>query len=188
MNNSSTLRYLFPHQETSKTAQGQVIWLYGLSGAGKSTIAHAAKNKLLSSNKKCFVLDGDDLRTGLNSDLGFSDHDRQENLRRAGEVARLLSYTTDIVICTFITPFNDIRGVIHGIMQGQSYKEVFIDTPLSECERRDVKGLYKKARQGLIKDFTGIDSPFEKPISPDLVISTREKSIDMCADELLKLI
>lgn len=188
MNKPSALRYLFPHQETNKKTQGQVIWLYGLSGAGKSTIAHAVKNKLLNNNKKCFVLDGDDLRTGLNSDLGFSDRDRQENLRRAGEVARLLSYTTDIVICTFITPFNDTRAIIYKIMQGQTYKEVYIDTPLEECERRDVKGLYKKARQGIIKDFTGIDSPFEKPISPDLVISTHDKSVEACADELLELI
>lgn len=134
----------------------------------------------------CFILDGDNLRTGLNSDLGFSERDREENLRRASEAAKLISQTCDVVICTFITPFNTTRNRIQEIMKNNKFFDFFISTPLFECERRDVKGLYRKARNGEIKHFTGIGSPFDKPNNTANIIHTYQNSVTKCAQEILK--
>jgi adenylylsulfate kinase len=169
--------------EQSKLS-GKVIWLFGLSGAGKSTIAAEMANILRDSGSTVFILDGDDLRGGLNSDLGFSDSDREENIRRAAEVAKLLAKANEYVICTFITPFTQTRSAIEAIMEDQDFSSIFIDTELSVCEKRDVKGLYKKARKGEIKDFTGISAPFESPKCPNIEIKTALQSVEESVEEL----
>lgn len=178
---------LFPSSDSQSPSQGKIIWLYGLSGAGKSTIAYRTQDILKSYNKSVFILDGDDLRTGLNSDLGFTDEDRKENIRRAAETALLLSRTCDIVICTFITPKHAYRELVESILKSQSYHSVCINTPLSECEKRDTKGLYKKARSGEVGHFTGISSPYDFPKKCGKVIDTINNCTDECAYELIQL-
>lgn len=157
--------------------RGKVIWMVGLSGSGKSTLARAAENILHQQRKVTMLLDGDNLRTGVNNNLGFSQGDRTENIRRAAEVAQLFANCGLITICSLISPTERIRSMAQEII-GDNYFEVFIDCPLEVCEQRDVKGLYAKARRGEIPDFTGISSPFDAPQSPDLRIPTHQQSLE----------
>jgi adenylyl-sulfate kinase len=149
-----------------------VVWLTGLSGSGKTTIGIEVERKLIQASYHAYLLDGDSLRTGLNSDLGFSMEDRNENIRRAGEICKLMTGAGLIVITTFISPLRSQRNAIRSQFEKNQFIEVFVDTPLQICEERDVKGLYKKARAGELKNFTGIDSPYEEPLSPEFIIKT----------------
>ena len=163
-----------------------VLWFTGLSGSGKSTVANAVDLMLHQLSAKTYVLDGDNIRHGLNGDLGFSDKDRVENIRRIGEVAKLFVDSGLLVSSAFISPFVADREMVRKqLLEGQ-FIEVFVDTPLSICESRDPKGLYKKARAGEIKNFTGIDSAYEVPASPEVHIKTAEKSIEECAKQVVE--
>ncbi|WP_420136311.1 sulfate adenylyltransferase subunit CysN [Sphingomonas sp.] len=162
-----------------------VLWFTGLSGAGKSTIANLVEKKLARMNRHTFLLDGDNVRHGLNRDLGFTDADRIENIRRVGEVARLMSDAGLIVITAFISPFRAEREMVRQMLPDGEFIEIFIDTPLAEAERRDVKGLYAKARAGALKNFTGIDSPYEAPEKAELRIDTTSQSPEQAADHIV---
>ena len=162
--------------------QGLVIWFTGLSGSGKSTIANALERKLFEEGKVTMLLDGDNVRTGICNNLGFSIDDRKENIRRIAEVAKLFKENGQIVLCSFVSPTEDIRTLAKNIIGASDFKEIFVATSLEECEKRDVKGLYKKARLGLIKEFSGIDSPFEIPEKPDIKIETENNSVESCVD------
>ena len=161
-----------------------VIWLTGLSGSGKSTIANQLAADLHHLGHLTYILDGDNIRIGLNKDLGFSDDDRRENIRRIAEVAKLISDSGVIVITAFISPFRDERENAKSIIGEENFIEIFVDTPLTLCEERDPKGLYKKARAGQIKQFTGIDSPYESPVKPTLTINTDGKSPQESSTEI----
>src|SRR6187401_394938 len=163
---------------------GKVFWFTGLSGSGKSTLAIALEKKLFEQGFHVVVLDGDNIRTGINNNLGFSEEDRTENIRRIAEIAKLFVANGQICIVSFISPMIVMRQQAKDIIGESDFVEVFIDTPLEECEARDVKGLYKKARAGEIPDFTGINAPYEPPLSPDVHIKTQGKSIDESLDEL----
>lgn len=167
---------------------GSVFWLTGLSGAGKTTVANIVHRHLVSLNLRSFVLDGDVVRGGLSKDLGFADEDRLENCRRIAEVAKLLADENFIVIVSCISPFKNDREFVHRLFDRGGFFEVYVQCPISICESRDVKGLYKKARLGLIPKFTGISSPYEVPDSPDFVVATDHNTADDSADELLKFI
>ncbi|TKI24433.1 adenylyl-sulfate kinase [Bacillus pumilus] len=153
-----------------------IIWLTGLSGSGKSTIANGAARELFEQGYQVTVLDGDNVRHGLNKDLGFSDDDRKENIRRIGEVAKLFVEQGTIVITAFISPFQEDRRIVRQLVEAGEFHEVFVKCDLNVCEERDPKGLYKKARNGEIPFFTGIDSPYEEPAAPELVLDTGELS------------
>ena len=168
--------------------KGQVLWLTGLSGSGKSTIANALEKQLYAEGKKTYVLDGDNIRHGLNKDLGFTDKDRVENIRRVAEVAKLMCDAGLIVITAFISPFRTEREMARSLFQSDEFKEIFISTPLKIAEQRDPKGLYKKARSGEIPNFTGINSPYEKPIKPELTIDTSKTSITQSVKKILEII
>lgn len=159
-----------------------VLWFTGLSGSGKSTVANAVESKLLSLGKHSYLLDGDNVRHGLNKDLGFSDSDRIENIRRIGEVAKLFVDSGSIVLTAFISPFVSDRDQARNLVEKGQFLEVFVDTPLEVCEQRDPKGLYKKARAGEIKNFTGIDSSYEAPSNPEIHVETAGKTVEECAD------
>lgn len=169
-----------------KNQQPAVLWLTGLSGAGKSTIANLVEKKLAHMNRHTFLLDGDNVRHGLNRDLGFTDADRVENIRRVGEVARLMTDAGLIVVTAFISPFRSERQMVRGMIPEGEFFEIFVDTPLEEAERRDVKGLYKKARAGQLKNFTGIDSPYEAPENPEIRIDTTAMTPEEAADAIVK--
>jgi len=147
-----------------------IVWFTGLSASGKSTLANALEVELHNQGYKTYLLDGDNLRTGLNSDLGFSQEDREENIRRVAHLSQILLDAGLIVITAFISPFKKDREYARSLVSDDEFVEVFVDTPLEVCEKRDPKGLYKKARAGEIKDFTGIDSVYEKPINPEIVL------------------
>lgn len=168
-----------------KNQKPAVVWLTGLSGSGKSTIGNILEKKLARMNRHTFLLDGDNVRHGLNKDLGFTETDRIENIRRVGEVAKLMTDAGLIVITAFISPFRLERDMVRGMMQPGEFIEVFVDTPLEEAERRDVKGLYAKARGGQLKNFTGIDSPYEEPQAPEIRIDTTEMSAAEAADLII---
>jgi len=168
-----------------KNQKPAVVWLTGLSGSGKSTIGNILEKKLARMNRHTFLLDGDNVRHGLNKDLGFTETDRIENIRRVGEVAKLMTDAGLIVITAFISPFRSERDMVRGMMQPGEFIEVFVDTPLEEAERRDVKGLYAKARGGQLKNFTGIDSPYEEPHSPEIRIDTTQMSAAEAADLII---
>ena len=168
--------------------KGQVLWLTGLSGSGKSTIANALEKELYTQGKKTYILDGDNVRHGLNKDLGFTDKDRIENIRRVAEVAKLMCDAGLIVITAFISPFRSEREMARSLFQENDFKEIYISTPLKVAEKRDPKGLYKKARQGKIPNFTGIDSPYEIPTKPDLEINTSKITIEESVQKILKII
>ena len=161
------------------------LWMTGLSGAGKSTIANALELELNKKGKHTYILDGDNLRHGLNSDLGFSESDRNENVRRAAEAAQLMVDAGLIVIVGLISPFKKERDWARNLFKDNQFKEIYISTSLQECEDRDVKGLYEKARLGEVKDFTGIDSPYEVPDNPDVIIDTENKTVDECVHMIL---
>lgn len=175
-------------QELLLNQKGKVLWFTGLSGSGKSTIAEGLERKLYAEGYFVKVLDGDNIRSGINKNLGFSLEDRKENIRRIAEVAKLFLDSGVIVLCSFVSPTRDIRALAKSIIGEKDFKEVFVDTPIEVCESRDVKGLYKKARAGEIKGFTGIDSPFEVPKNPTLVLKTENKSVEDCVSEALQLI
>jgi len=152
--------------------KGIVIWFTGLSGSGKSTLAHALENKLFKEKKLSFVLDGDNIRHGLNKNLGFSPEDREENIRRIGEVAKLFSDAGIITMTAFISPYRKDRDKARNILRKGEFIEVFLKVPLETAEKRDPKGLYKKARRGEIQEFTGISAPYEEPLNPEIIIDT----------------
>ncbi|MEI9920389.1 MAG: adenylyl-sulfate kinase [Bacteroidota bacterium] len=162
-----------------------VIWFTGLSGSGKTTLATLLGQHLVQLNYKCCLLDGDAIRKGLNKDLGFSDADRRENIRRIAEVSKLMIDSGLVVLAAFVSPFEADRKMAREII-GEKFFEVFVDCPLEICEQRDVKGLYKKVRAGEISNFTGIDSPYERPTSPDLVVPTSKLNTDESLKVLLK--
>jgi bifunctional enzyme CysN/CysC len=174
------------HHANLKNQKPAVLWMTGLSGSGKSTIANAVEKKLAQMNRHTFLLDGDNVRHGLNKDLGFIDVDRIENIRRVGEVAKLMTDAGLIVITAFISPFRSERQMVRDMMATGEFVEVFIDTPLSVAEERDVKGLYAKARLGQLKNFTGIDSPYEAPKNPEIYIDTTIITIEQAAEEIIK--
>jgi bifunctional enzyme CysN/CysC len=162
-----------------------VIWFTGLSGAGKSTIANILDQKLFAMAHHTMLLDGDNVRHGLNKDLGFTETDRVENIRRVGEVAKLMVEAGLIVICSFISPYKAERDMVRNLVGEGQFIEVFVDTPIDECERRDPKGLYLKAKSGKIKDFTGIDAPYEAPNAPDVHLRTPDQQPDQLADQVV---
>ena len=162
-----------------------IIWLTGLSGAGKSSIADLLEEKLNKQGKHTFLLDGDNLRHTLNQDLGFSDYDRNENIRRIGHVGKLMVDAGLIVIASFISPFEKQRKLTRELFEKDEYIEVFLNTPLEVCEQRDPKGLYKKARSGLLKDFTGIDSAYEKPENPEITLDGEKYTADELSDKII---
>lgn len=166
-------------------AAARCVWLTGLSGAGKSTLAERLAERLNAQGRPCTVLDGDRLRTGLCSDLGFSAGDRAENMRRVGEVARLMVDAGLFTIVSLISPFRAQRDAVRQRFRPGEFIEVHVDTPLAECARRDVKGLYARAYRGEIKDFTGIDSPYEAPLAPELRLPAGQWSVEACTDQLL---
>ena len=158
-----------------------VLWFTGLSGAGKSTIANLAERELVRMKRHTFLLDGDNVRLGLNKDLGFTEAGRIENIRRVGEVAKLMTDAGLIVLAAFISPFRAERKLVRDMMNTGEFLEIFVDTPLAVAEARDVKGLYKKARAGQLKNFTGIDSPYEPPLEPDILIDTTKMTAEEAA-------
>lgn len=162
-----------------------VLWFTGLSGSGKSSIANAVSSELYRRGINENVLDGDNIRHGLNRDLGFSDHDRTENIRRIGEVAKLFVDGGAIVTTAFISPFRDDRDQVRSLFEEEEFIEVFVSCPLEECERRDPKQLYVKARRGEIKDFTGINSPYEEPENPEIIIRSELLSVEEAVAEIL---
>ena len=176
------------HHANLKNQKPAVLWMTGLSGSGKSTIANAVEKKLARMNRHTFLLDGDNVRHGLNKDLGFTDADRIENIRRVGEVAKLMTDAGLIVITAFISPFRSERDMVRNMMQPGEFVEVHIDTPLSVAEKRDVKGLYAKARAGDLKNFTGIDSPYEAPETPEIRIDTTAMTIEQAADQIIEFL
>lgn len=165
-----------------------MIWFTGLSGSGKSTIAIALERELQKRGLLCRILDGDNIRSGINNNLGFSEEDRVENIRRIAEIGKLFVDTGIITIAAFISPNNDLREMAANIIGKENFLEIFVSTPIEECERRDVKGLYAKARRGEIKNFTGISAPFEAPENPALSIDTSKLSVEESVNKLLKLI
>lgn len=164
---------------------GKVLWLTGLSGAGKSTIASHLAAKLLERDIYVIILDGDNIRKGLCKDLGFTQEDRSENIRRVAEVCKLFSSINVTVVSSFISPTNECRNMAKEII-GEQFKEIFVSCPLEVCEERDVKGLYKKARAGEIPNFTGISSKFDVPENPDIIVDTNLYNVDECVDEIIK--
>ncbi len=162
-----------------------VLWFTGLSGAGKSTLANAVDAELYKRDRHTYLLDGDNVRHGLNKELGFSDEDRIENIRRIGEVSKLFVDSGLIVLSAFISPFRSDRQMVRELVKVGQFIEVFVATPLSVCEERDPKGLYKKAREGNIKNFTGIDSPYEEPESPEICVNTAELGIPESVSQVM---
>ncbi len=168
-----------------KGHKGAVLWFTGLSACGKSTVANAVDHKLHQRGKHSFVLDGDNIRMGLNKNLGFSAEDRAENIRRIGEVAKLFASSGSIALTAFISPYRADRDKVREIMPAGEFVEIYVDASLETCEKRDPKGLYKKARAGEIKNFTGISDPYEAPEKPELVLDSNTKSIEQLADEVI---
>ncbi|WP_044894946.1 adenylyl-sulfate kinase [Bacillus alveayuensis] len=162
-----------------------ILWFTGLSGSGKSTIANAVSKRLFELGIQNYVLDGDNIRHGLNKDLGFSAEDRTENIRRIGEVAKLFVDSGQFVLTAFISPFAQDRELVRQLVENDEFIEIYVKCPLDECEKRDPKGLYKKARNGEIRDFTGIDSPYEEPVSPELTIETHLYSAEECVNQVI---
>jgi bifunctional enzyme CysN/CysC len=181
--------------EVTKSARAKIkhqeprcLWFTGLSGSGKSTIANLLEKRLHANGKHTYTLDGDNVRHGLNRDLGFTEPDRVENIRRVAEVAKLLVDAGLIVIVAFISPFRAERQMARDLFNPGEFIEVFVNTPLDECERRDVKGLYAKARRGELKNFTGIDSIYEPPQSPEVHLQTVDMKPDFCVDQIVRLL
>lgn len=165
-----------------------LIWFTGLSGSGKSTIANALEQALYNQGVHTYTLDGDNVRKGINSNLSFSPEDRTENIRRIGEISNLMIDAGLVVLASFVSPYRKDRENVRSIVGYNNFVEIFVDTPIEECERRDVKGLYAKARNGEIKDFTGVNAPYEPPIAPQIVIDTTKTSIDDLVTEILESI
>jgi adenylylsulfate kinase len=193
-NNSNNIYPIFDKMMTREDKEsllkqrGVMIWFTGLSGSGKSTIAVALERELHDRGFLCRILDGDNIRSGINSNLFFSDEDRTENIRRIAEIGRLFVDTGIVTLAAFISPNDDLRHLAERIIGKDDFMEVYISTPLEECERRDVKGLYAKARRGEIKDFTGVSAPFEVPKDPALSLDTTNISVQESVDKILELI
>lgn len=166
----------------------KLIWFTGLSGSGKSTLANAVESSLFEAGFHTYLLDGDNVRTGLNNDLGFSDKDRIENIRRISEVSKLMMDSGAIVLSAFISPFQKDREMITQLVGEDNFIEIFVDCPIEVCEARDVKGLYAKARKGIIKNFTGIDSPYEKPINPFIHIHSDKEELISSVERIVKAV
>ena len=172
----------------SNNHQSVVLWFTGLSGSGKSTLAHVLEEKLFNKGCKTLVLDGDNVRHGLNSNLDFSDDDRKENIRRIGEVAKLMLESGLIVMTAFISPFREDRAAVRNLISNSDFIEIYCKASLKTCEERDVKGLYKRARSGEIKNYTGIDSPYEAPENPELIIDTDKETLDESVSKIYSLL
>ena len=168
--------------------RGIMVWFTGLSGSGKSTVAWGVERELHRQGILCRILDGDNIRTGINNNLGFSAEDRRENIRRIAEVGKLFVQTGIVTLACFVSPTNDIRQLARDIIGADDFLEVYVSTPIEECERRDVKGLYARARRGEVKDFTGISAPFEAPLYPSLSIDTSRLSLEDCLQKVVQLI
>ena len=168
--------------------RGVMIWFTGLSGSGKSTIALGVERELHQRGLLCRILDGDNIRTGINAGLGFSAEDRHENIRRIAEVGKLFVETGVITLAAFVSPTNEYRQLARDIIGAEDFLEIYVSTPLEECERRDVKGLYARARRGEVKDFTGISAPFEAPEHPALCIDTSRQPLETSVRQVLELI
>ena len=165
--------------------KGATVWLTGLSGSGKSTIAVELEKRLAERGVRAYILDGDNVRHGLNKNLGFSPEDRTENIRRIGEVAKLFTDAGMVAITAFISPYRADRDQVRALMKPGDFIEIFVECPVEVCEQRDVKGLYKKARAGEIKEFTGISAPYEAPTSPELTIKSHEMTVDAAVAKVL---
>jgi adenylylsulfate kinase len=189
-------KYIIPqHYQISKKDRQQLngqnsflIWFTGLSGSGKSTIANALETKLFENNVKTYSLDGDNIRNGLNKDLNFSPEDRTENIRRIAEISNLFIDAGIVVLAAFVSPYIKDRAHIKDIVGADNFVEVFVNTSLEECEKRDVKGLYKKARAGEIRNMTGIDAPYEPPINPDIEVQTEELDVKDSVNKIMNMI
>ncbi|WP_321348189.1 adenylyl-sulfate kinase [uncultured Draconibacterium sp.] len=168
--------------------KAKVIWFTGLSGSGKTTVSSALEKKLFEMGYFTQLLDGDNIRSGINNNLGFSQDDRLENIRRIAEVSKLIMNCGVIVLCAFISPTDKIRNMAKNIIGEDDFIEVFVDTPIEECEQRDVKGLYEKARKGIIKDFTGVSAPFDKPADANVVIDTSVVPLDESVEKIFEVI
>ncbi|OXS60154.1 adenylyl-sulfate kinase [Rossellomorea vietnamensis] len=166
--------------------QSFILWFTGLSASGKSTVANALAASLFNQGKQVYVLDGDNVRHGLNQDLGFNEDDRKENIRRIGEVSKLFIDSGQIVLTAFISPFRKDRDVVRSLVGPEEFLEIYVHCSLEECEKRDPKGLYKKARKKEITHFTGISAPYEEPENPEIVLDTEKNSIEQCVERLLK--
>ena len=168
--------------------RGIMIWMTGLSGSGKSTVAIGVERKLHRRGILCRILDGDNIRAGINSNLGFSEEDRRENIRRIAEIGKLFVDTGIVTIACFVSPTTELREMARQIIGEKDFREVYIATPIEECERRDVKGLYARARRGEVKDFTGISAPFEAPTHPDLSLDTSQMTLKQEVDAVVELV
>lgn len=166
--------------------EGKIVWFTGLSASGKSTIANAFSRRLFDLNRQVYVLDGDNIRQGLNSDLGFGDEARKENIRRIGEVAKLFIDSGQYVLTAFISPFREDRQTVRDLVGEGEFVEVYVKCSIEACEERDPKGLYKKARKQEIPSFTGISSPYEEPLNPEIVLNSEKYSVEECVEQLLK--
>lgn len=188
------MNYIYPtktkvnreQREALLKQQSVLIWFTGLSGSGKSTLAIQLEAELYARGYKTYLLDGDNMRSGLNKDLSFTDEGREENIRRIGEVSKLFLDAGFVVLSAFISPFRADRDQVRSIVGSENHIEVFVDCPIEVCEERDVKGLYKKARAGVIKNFTGIDSPYERPENPDISIHSDQLSVSDAINTLLE--
>lgn len=188
--------HIIPHQHFIKREdreklnghKGLLLWFTGLSGSGKSTVAGLLERELHARGKSTYILDGDNIRSGLNSDLNFSEKSRTENIRRIGEVAKLFTDAGIITLSAFISPFKSDREKVKNTVGADNYVEIFVDCPLEVCEKRDVKGLYAKARAGEIPDFTGISSPFESPENPEIRIETHKNEPEECVKQIINSI
>jgi len=176
------------HRETLNNHKSVILWFTGLSGAGKSTLAHAVEERLHQMACRTFVLDGDNVRHGLCGDLGFSEEDRKENIRRIGNVAKLFLEAGVIVLTAFISPFRSDRRLVRNMVPHGEFLEIFCNASVAVCEQRDVKGLYQKARKGEIKNFTGISSPYETPSNPELNLDTGSLPLEKCVDQVIDLL
>jgi bifunctional enzyme CysN/CysC len=163
-----------------------VLWFTGLSGSGKSTLANALEVSLFERGVRTYVLDGDNTRLGINKDLDFSDLGRKENIRRVAEVSKLMNEAGLVIICSFISPFREDRAAAKEIIGSENFFEIYVKCPLEVCEQRDVKGLYKKARTGAVPNFTGVSSPYEEPLVPDLIVNTNKNSLEICHSLILE--
>ena len=168
--------------------RGMMVWFTGLSGSGKSTIAMGVERELHARGILCRILDGDNIRAGINSNLGFSPEDRRENIRRIAEIGKLFVHTGIVTLACFVSPTNEVRELARGIIGEEDFREVYVSTSIEECERRDVKGLYARARRGEVKDFTGISAPFEVPMHPTLVIDAGNLSLQECVSRVTDMI
>ncbi len=186
-------KFIIPHEheitkEDRRRLNGHgslILWFTGLPSSGKSTLANELEKKLIQLSKRTYILDGDNVRMGLCKDLGFSEEDRAENIRRIGEVSKLFVDSGHIVLSAFVSPYRRDRDAVRELVEEGEFVEIFVDAPVEVCEERDVKGLYKKAREGVIKGFTGIDDPYEEPLNPEVVIRTHETAIDQGVKEIL---